>query len=69
MIKWLVTWWKWRNRVRVPIHPCNNCLRMMKANGYGLCQECRDLFDDSNWSKEEYLIYMKKHRPDLRHVS
>jgi hypothetical protein len=24
---------------------CDNCLQMMKVNGYGLCEECLDAFE------------------------
>ncbi len=31
---------------RSTLHPCHNCLQLMKANGYGLCEECLEAVDE-----------------------
>lgn len=33
-------------RVRPRLCVCDNCLQMMTVNGYGLCEECLDAFDE-----------------------
>ena len=35
-----------RFKPRPRLMACDNCLQMMKVNGYGLCEECLDAVDE-----------------------
>lgn len=40
------------------LHPCDICYKMMRVNGYGMCEVCLTVFENTNGT--EWVEYLSK---------